>query len=376
MTKTRRTTSTTMKKNKNEKLNTTTSEKKFTTTDDTKRRTTTDGNANDRRAVPRHAQYSWLRNVAHLDHLPAIKGYDHEQAFNLTKFLESLATTGFQAANLAKAIDVVNIMRREKAFLFFGFTSNMISSGLREPITYLAKRKHVDFIVTAAGGVEEDAIKCLKPFVVGEFDVPGEQLFEHGINRTGNIFVPNDRFAYFDTFLRTFLEKLYENYTLKGKVVNTAVFTKELGLALNDPSSFLFWAAKNNIPVVCPALMDGSIGDLVHFFRQRHPDFVIDVASDMDLAVKAALHAEKSGALILGAGMVKHYILNANIFREGLDYTVYINTSQEYDGSDSGARIEEAITWGKVKARTPAVKVHCDATIAFPLLLLGTFAKP
>ena len=143
MTRTRKSTSTTTRKSANEK--------KFTTTNE-KKRTTTDGNADEKRAGPRHAQYSWLRNVAHLDHLPAIKGYDCEQEFHLTKFLESFATTGFQAANLAKAIDVVNIMRREKAFLFFGFTSNMVSSGLREPIAYLAKHRMVDFIVTAAAG--------------------------------------------------------------------------------------------------------------------------------------------------------------------------------------------------------------------------------
>jgi deoxyhypusine synthase len=238
-------------------------------------------------------------------------------------------------------------------------------------------------MVTPAGGVEEDVIKCCKPFVLGTFEAPGEQLFDNGINRTGNIFVPNDRFTEFDKFMREFLESLYEKYTKKGTTLNTAAFTKELGLAIGTheatkgtaKESYLYWAAKNSIPVVCPAIMDGSLGDMVHFFRQRHPDFIIDAASDIDILIRAALNAEKSGAIILGAGMCKHYILNANIFREGLDYTVYINTAQEFDGSDSGARIEEAITWGKVKPRTPAVKVHCDATIAFPLLVAATFAK-
>ena len=71
----------------------------------------------------------------------------------------------------------------------------------------------------------------------------------------------------------------------------------------------------------------------------------------------------------MGGGISKHFTLNANIFREGLDYAVYINTAQEYDGSDSGARIDEAVSWGKVKANAPGVKIHCDASIAFPLLV-------
>jgi deoxyhypusine synthase len=323
----------------------------------------------------KHAQYHWPRTIANVDNLPQIKGYDFDQPFDFDTFMSAYGTTGFQASHLAQAIEVVRAMRREKATIFFGFTSNMISSGIREIITYLVKHKHVHVIVTPAGGIEEDIIKTFKPFHLGTFDVPGEQLFDNGINRTGNIFVPNDRFVDFDKFMREFLEKIYEDYTKKGKTVNTQVLNRELGLAINSEESYLTWAARNNIPVVCPALMDGSFGDMVHFFRQRYPDFVIDCASDIDVLIKTALNSEKTGALILGAGMCKHYILNANIFREGLDYTVYINTSQEFDGSDSGARIEEAITWGKVKPRTPAVKVHADATIAFPLIVAATFAR-
>jgi deoxyhypusine synthase len=328
-----------------------------------------------------HRQYDGLRNVANLDHFPRIRGYDyernHKEGFDLDSFIAAAATTGFQASNLAKAIDVINIMRREKATIFLGCTSNMVSSGIREAITYLARHSHVHCIVTTAGGIEEDIIKCLKPFVLGSFEVPGEQLLDSGVNRTGNIFVPNDRYAYFDTFMRTFLDGLYEKYG--GTPVPTHLLIKELGFAAGTletkEDSYLYWAAKNNIPVICPALMDGSIGDLIHFFRQRHKEFHVDVSEDMDLIVKLALNAEKAGAILLGAGVSKHFILNANIFREGLDYAVYINTAEEYDGSDSGARIEEAVTWAKVKPRSPAVKVHCDATIAFPLLVAATFAQ-
>ena len=328
-----------------------------------------------------HAQYGHLRKSADIEHLPKIKGYDFErnakEGFDLDHFVEALATTGFQASHLAKAIDVVNIMRREKATVFLGATSNMISSGVREGIAFLAKHSHVHCIVTAAGGVEEDVIKCLAPFVLGDFDASGERLFENGINRTGNIFVPNDRFAFFDLFMQEFFKKLNMNYP--GRAIPTHILNKELGLALEavegHESSYLYWAAKNDIPVVCPAPMDGSLGDLVHFFRQQHKEFHIDVSEDMDLLVRLALNAEKAGAVILGAGMVKHAIFNANIFREGLDYVVLINTSQEFDGSDSGAQIDEAITWAKVKVRTPAVKVHCDATIAFPVLMAATFAR-
>ena len=110
-------------------------------------------------------------------------------------------------------------MRREKATIFLTYTSNMVSSGIREVIKYLVKHKKVDVLVTAAGGIEEDIIKSLKPFVLGQFETPGRMLFEHGINRTGNIFVPNDRFAYFDIFMQKFYEKIYKTQKETGKVI-------------------------------------------------------------------------------------------------------------------------------------------------------------
>jgi hypothetical protein len=75
------------------------------------------------------------------------------------------------------------------------------------------------------------------------------------------------------------------------------------------------------------------------------------------------------------AGVPKHHINNANLMRNGADFAVYINTAQEYDGSDSGARPDEAVSWGKIRIDAKPVKVCGDATILFPLLVSQTFAK-
>jgi deoxyhypusine synthase len=71
----------------------------------------------------------------------------------------------------------------------------------------------------------------------------------------------------------------------------------------------------------------------------------------------------------------KHHINNANLMRNGADFAAYINTAQEFDGSDSGARPDEAISWGKIKPDARPVKVCGDATILFPLLVSQTFVK-
>jgi deoxyhypusine synthase len=230
-------------------------------------------------------------------------------------------------------------------------------------------------LVTSAGGVEEDIVKCLKPFVVGTFEANGEQLFDRGICRIGNIFVPNDRYLYFEKKLQPFFDQILKKQKELGRAVEVNEFVRELGLFINDENSVLYWCAKNNIPVFCPAIMDGSLGDLIYFFKQSHKEFQLDVTGDGKKIVDIAINCDKTGVILLGASSPKHFTLNANIFRDGADYAVYINTSSDFDGSDSGARIDEAITWGKVKPHAPAVKIHADATIVFPIIIASTFAK-
>ncbi len=62
-----------------------------------------------------------------------------------------------------------------------------------------------------------------------------------------------------------------------------------------------------------------------------------------------AMGAIKSGMLILGGSVIKHHICNANLMRNGANWSVFINTGNEFDGSDSGARPDEAVSWGKIR---------------------------
>ncbi|MCA9478475.1 MAG: deoxyhypusine synthase [Nanoarchaeota archaeon] len=308
-----------------------------------------------------------------LDDWVPVKGYDFEGDFDANEFFKSFFTTGFQATDLAKAIAIVKEMREQGATIFFGFTSNMVSCGVRDIITYLCKHKLIDVLVTTVGGVEEDIIKTMKPFVLGNYDTPGKFLRDHGINRTGNIFIPNDRYLYFERFMNTFLDRIYKEYQEQGKIISTQQFCYEIGKEVNDESSIYYWCYKNDIPVFCPAPTDGSIGDLIFFFKQRHPDFKLDLTDDVVNITKIALNAEKTGIIALGGSVPKHHIANVNLFRDGADYAVYLTTAGEFEGSNAGANVEEAISWGKVKDDAKRVKVVGDASITFPLLVAGAF---
>ncbi|GJN23376.1 hypothetical protein PR202_gb11020 [Eleusine coracana subsp. coracana] len=340
-----------------------------------------------------------------------IAGADFNDAgLGLEGLLASFASTGFQASNLGDAIDIVNQMLdwrlshekpredcdeaeldpkyREsvKCKIFLGFTSNLVSSGIRDTIRFLAQHHMVDVIVTTAGGIEEDLIKCFAPTYRGDFSLPGALLRSKGLNRIGNLLVPNDNYCKFENWImpifdQMLLEQSSENVWTPSKVI------ARLGKKINDEGSYLYWAYKslftdpskleqNNIPVYCPALTDGSLGDMLFCHAVRNPGLIIDIVQDIRLMNGEAIHAtpRKTGIIVLGGGLPKHHICNANMFRNGADYAVYINTAQEFDGSDSGAQPDEAVSWGKIKGSAKPVKVHCDASIAFPLLVAATFA--
>lgn len=318
-----------------------------------------------------------LKQSVDLSKLPAIKGYDFEKKFNFDNFIKSFSTLGIQASNLSYAINITNSMIREKTPIFLSFTSNIISSGLRDIITYLVKQKKVAIISTSAGGIEEDVMKVIEPFRVGDFNVKGVTLFDSGVKRIGNIFTTDNHY----TYLEFFMEEVFKELLKQKNPITPVEICKVIGKLMeqkkefNHKESYLYWAYKNKIPVYCPGLVDGAIGDLAYYFKKSHPEFEIETLTDHEKLIDYTINCEKTAALILGGGISKHYILNANIFKDGFDYVVYITTATEFDASDSGGNPEEAISWGKIKTNAVYAKVNCEASIAFPLLVAATFTK-
>lgn len=304
-----------------------------------------------------------------------IQGYDFNKGVNYQNIIQSFASTGFQASHLSNAIQITNEMIKNKAFIYMGYTSNLVSSGLRDVFRYLVEHKKVNAIVTTTGGVEEDIIKCLGDFILGDFKASGKELREKGINRIGNIFVPNSRYVKFEEVMQPILEELYQQQKKTGEVVCPSDIVWKLGEKIGSKESIYYWAWKNQIRVYCPAITDGAIGDNIYFFKFKHPDFAVDVAEDAKRLNDSTIGLKKSGLVVLGSGIVKHHILNANMLRNGADYAVYINTAQEFDGSDAGAMPDEAVSWGKILPNAQSVKVFGDATILFPLLVAESFAK-
>mmetsp|Transcript_2886 Transcript_2886/g.4454 ORF Transcript_2886/g.4454 Transcript_2886/m.4454 type:complete len:419 (+) Transcript_2886:105-1361(+) len=351
---------------------------------------------------------------------PICKGHDFQTSNSIDSIMESMLNTGFQATNLGKAVEEVRRMRKWRlsdvpwkegddealkdpairknirARIFFSYTSNQISCGQREVIKFLVQHKMVDVIVTTAGGIEEDIMKCFEHTYMGDFKLSGKELRKKGINRIGNLLVPNKNYCKLEDWLTPLICKMHdeqdakwveqakelvamnginEDVTLKPFAYTPSEFIARLGKEIDNEDSVLYWAQKNGIPVFSPALTDGSVGDMIYFHSYKRPGFVLDIARDIRGINDLSIQSYATGQIIIGGGLVKHHVCNANLMRNGADYSLYINTGHEFDGSDGGASPDEAISWGKIRITADPVKVCADATIVFPLIVSQTFAK-
>ncbi|KAM3078058.1 Deoxyhypusine synthase [Clarireedia jacksonii] len=306
--------------------------------------------------------------------------------------ISGMNSMGFQASSIGEAVRIINDMRAwrdpatsARTTIFLGYTSNLISSGLRGTLRYLVQHSHVSAIVTTAGGIEEDLIKCLAPTYLGSFSTPGADLRSKGQNRIGNLIVPNNNYCLFEDWVVPILDAmLHEQESTRDdpdpqKRVNwtPSKIIHRLGKEINNEDSVCYWAYKNNIPIFCPALTDGSLGDMLYFhtFKSSPAQLRVDLVEDIRKINTIAVRAKRAGMIILGGGVVKHHIANACLMRNGAESAVYINTAQEFDGSDAGARPDEAVSWGKIKVGADSVKVYVEATACFPLIVATTFAK-
>ncbi len=277
---------------------------------------------------------------------------------------------GFTAKKLAVASEIFKDMEKDKKCVkFLSFPADIISTGLRGVIVDLVKNKQVDVIITTCGTLDHDLAKVWKDYYAGSEMSNDAKLRQEGINRLYNIFIPNDSYGY---ILEDKLIPILKDAAVQQKEYSTSELISFIGGRIskekNAKDSIVYWAWKNKIPIIVPGITDGSVGSQIWMYSQKDKSFIINLIKDEDLLAEIVFKANKSGALMLGGGISKHHTIWWNQFKGGLDYAIYMTTAVEWDGSLSGARLEEAISWGKVKPEARQITVEGDVTVLVPLL--------
>ncbi len=280
---------------------------------------------------------------------------------------------GFTAGKVAVGVNILEAMIKAKGCVkFLSFTGNLVATGTRGVLKELVKRKLVDVVITTCGTLDHDLARCWRNYYRGSFVMNDSKLHQQGVNRLGNVLVPNDSYG---TIIEQKIQGLLSDLYKEGKrEMSAAELVREIGLRCCNDTSILYWAAKNNIPVFVPGITDGAVGYQTWLFSQDH-DFKLNLLKDEGELSNIVFDAKKSGALLVGGGISKHHTIWWNQFKNGLDYVVYVSTADEWDGSLSGARPREAVSWGKISEKAKRIMVEGDASVILPLMAGSLFAR-
>ena len=294
-------------------------------------------------------------------HLP-VRDYTLSPTTSITDLLAAWRHSGgFTARLVAEAADILRAMVADaECTRFLAFPACIVATGLRGVLRQLVERRVFHCLVTTCGTLDHDIARSFADYFAGSFFADDIQLRKEGVHRLGNIFIPLQNYG-----------PLIEQKMRELLCDTTGVFAPhELWWRIGEqlpPTSILHWTARYRIPVIVPAPYDGAVGYQVWQLQQTQ-HLQIDLKKDEDLINDLVWEAKHLGALIIGGGVAKHHVIWWSQFRGGLDYAIYITTATEYDGSLSGARTHEAISWGKVRATARHITVPGEATLILPLL--------
>jgi len=304
----------------------------------------------------------------------AIKDYEFPKKISVNELVAQMEKAwGFTAGKLAVGTNILETMiKTPNCIKFLSFTGNLVATGTRGIFKELAKRKLIDVIITTCGTIDHDMARCWRNYYKGSFIMNDTKLHQEGINRLGNVLVPNDSYgAIIEQKMQTLLENLWNEGT---KEISASQLCREIGKRCCNDTSILYWAAKNNIPVYVPGITDGAVGYQTWMFSQDH-NFKLNLLKDSGELNDIVFTAKKTGALIIGGGISKHHTIWWNQFKDGLDYAVYISTADEWDGSLSGARPREAVSWGKISEKAKRIMIEGDASLILPIMASSLFTR-
>jgi deoxyhypusine synthase len=290
---------------------------------------------------------------------------------SLAELVERMgAGGGFTAKAVAEGVTILREMLNDRDMtLFLSFPADVVATGLRGVLATLVRQGSVNAIITTCGTLDHDLARSFRPYYHGEWSLDDADLYRRHLYRLGNLVIPQANYGkIIERKMRRILSELYAKGERK---LSTEGLSFAIGEAIpkEETNSILRAAADRRVPVFVPGITDGAVGSQLWLFWQDHRDLSIDLMHDEQALSDLVFQAKRTGAIILGGGISKHHTIWWNQFRDGLDAAVYVTTAVEWDGSLSGARTREAVSWGKLKPNARHVTIDGDMTVLLPLMV-------
>jgi deoxyhypusine synthase len=276
----------------------------------------------------------------------------------------------FNGGALARACDIYEAMLRDKeATRFFGLAGAMVPAGMGGIVEDLIDRGHIDVLVSTGANLVHDIIEALGcHHVHGTAVCSDVDLRRQEINRIYDVFLADDAFNRLEEFLQGFFAELPGE-----KPLTISWLLAQVGSRLDR--GILATAARRKVPVYCPAIQDSVLGLQFWLYSQNRP-LVVDAFGDMKALIDRCFAIGRAGAMLVGGGVPKNYILQGMLLTpRGFTWAVQLTGDRPDLGGLSGATLDEARSWGKLTEEAQAVTVYGDATITLPLVVAAVLER-
>jgi deoxyhypusine synthase len=292
--------------------------------------------------------------------------------------LRRMATAGgFSSQQLTRGTDLLHRMLADRGMtLFLSFPADIVATGTRGVLHALLETGRVGCVITTCGTLDHDIARSRQPYFHGEWNLDDAELYRRKLYRLGNLVIP--RKSYGPPVEREMTHLLESLWRSGRRTISTHELVWQIGERLSGAAgrgSLARVAFERKIPVIIPGITDGAVGSQLWFFAQRHRGFSVDLFADEQKLSDLVFEAKRTGAILLGGGISKHHTIWWNQFRDGLDAALYLTTAVEWDGSLSGARTREAVSWGKLKPTAQHQTVEGDITVLLPLMVEAALAR-
>ena len=297
-----------------------------------------------------------------------IKALEIYDGMSVSDLVRGFSGCAFGAGRLADAVRIYREMLEDSdCAVFFGLAGAMVPAGMGRVVSSEIHAGHIDVLVTTGANMVHDLIEALGlSHFKGSELADDAMLHRHEINRIYDVFLPEESFSVLEAWL---WEVVFPELP---RVVSIREFYSRIGEQLDCRDSILASAYEAQVPIFCPAVQDSIIGLQAWLYRETKP-LAIDALADMGEIVNLCYETKRAGALFVGGGVVKNFILQSMLVTpKQFEYAIQLTMDRPETGGLSGATLNEACSWGKIHENAKTVTVYSDATITLPLIVAAS----
>jgi len=322
-----------------------------------------------------------------------VKAIEVKTPKTISQLLGEMRQTGFQGRKLAEIADVWEEMIKDKNLtILMGYAASLSVAGQWRIINWLMENRFIDILVPTGANISEDIVEAMGfSYRQGSHLIDDQKLFSSGFNRYYDVYGSESEYLKMTELIAKFILTLDENYKYSSRE-----FLQLFGEWLWEKGikSIVAVAAKNKIPIFCPAIIDSPYGDAALIAKSKGFNLTIDAVKDYVEFMSLGEKVKDTGVIYIGGGVPKDFIqlfaVTADLLyperkiptrkgkrRQGImdetyyphKYAIQITTDSPQWGGLSGCTFEEAVSWGKETKEGRFAQCYCDATIALPIVV-------